>query len=252
VGVPVAMPLQSLRELFIEEVDWGEHLYYAVVFEGLHGRQWSDPNDLTLTLFKEWGSTLAKIHQASQTFASGSSPRRPSWKDTLREAREWLPAEDKIAHYELSVTSEWLMSMPIDAENYGLIHRDPELDNLIWDGRHFQVFDFDDCVYCWYVADIAAGLDELWHNDKLAQTPWLSSFLEGYCAVLNTVEVREFDLRQFLRCIRIFDYAQVVNALQTTTDPAPPWLVAIKKRSENWLTAQRKLIATNAACAHNR
>jgi Ser/Thr protein kinase RdoA (MazF antagonist) len=131
VGVPVAMPLQSLRELFIEEVDWGEHLYYAVVFEGLHGRQWSDPNDLTLTLFKEWGSTLAKIHRASQTFVSGSSPRRPSWKDSLREAREWLPAEDKIAHYELSVTSEWLMSMPIDAENYGLIHRDPELDNLI-------------------------------------------------------------------------------------------------------------------------
>jgi len=46
-------------------------------------------------------------------------------------------------------------------ENYGLIHGDLHAKNFFWNQGHLEVFDTDDCLYNWFVADIACILTSL-------------------------------------------------------------------------------------------
>ena len=44
------------------------------------------------------------------------------------------------------------------ARNFGLIHADMRLANLLIDGDHVTLIDFDDCGFCWHLYDLAASL----------------------------------------------------------------------------------------------
>ncbi len=245
-GLLVAKPLPSLTNQLIETIEWEEHSYYAVVFTALRGQQWTEPHQLPLAVIHAWGSTLAQFHRASQALAAQVTLCRPSWQDAFLEAREWLPVAEKVAHYELASVYEWLSSLPTNRANYGLIHRDLELDNLLWDGQRFQVLDFDDALYHWYAADIAAALDELWLDPRRMPPQWFDHFLQGYAAILGDVEISPEALHQFLRCIRILDFAQVLHAYHATPKGADaPWLANMRKHSTRWLRARRKLFVEN-------
>ena len=49
-GVPVALPLLSAHGQYVEEIVWRDQCYYAVLFAGLQGHQWSDATELPLPL----------------------------------------------------------------------------------------------------------------------------------------------------------------------------------------------------------
>ena len=51
---------------------------------------------------------------------------------------------------------EYLRSLPQDRYSYGLIHQDAHGGNFFVDDEgNITLFDFDDCVYSWFVYDIA-------------------------------------------------------------------------------------------------
>lgn len=65
---------------------------------------------------------------------------------------------------------------------YGLLHGDPEIDNLVWTGGQAFFVDFDDVHHGWYAADIAFAL-RAWAPPAAGpdlSLPVPSAFLDGY------------------------------------------------------------------------
>ena len=71
----------------------------------------------------------------------------------------------------------------INEQNFGLIHGDFELDNILWDAGKPGIIDFDDSAWYWFVADIAFALRDLFGDsaDKVdLQNDLFLHFIEGY------------------------------------------------------------------------
>ena len=94
----------------------------------------------------------------------------------LAELDRWLPQSESLARRELETIKTWLTTLEINQDNYGVIHFDFELDNLIWDGDNVQIIDFESSMEHWYAADIAFALRDLF-NGKVDFSNELSSTL---------------------------------------------------------------------------
>ena len=114
-----------------------------------------------------------------------------------------------------------LQALPRTNENFGLIHFDFELDNIIWRDDRPIAIDFDDCAHYWYAADVAFALRTLFNDDanKVARdNPKLRLFVAGYRAVRDLPDAELVNLPLFLRFHHIVTLAKIRRAL---TPPQP-------------------------------
>lgn len=112
-------------------------------------------------LFQAWGKLLGRIHTLSKDYIpSNSSWKRYEWDSAENvQVAEWLPADDGVVLNKFQELMDYLESLPKDRESYGLIHQDAHAGNLYVDSNYdITLFDFDDCVYSWYIYDIAMVL----------------------------------------------------------------------------------------------
>lgn len=112
-------------------------------------------------LFRAWGRLLGRIHALTKDYVpSNPAWRREEWDSPGNMGVEgWLPASESAALRKFQDLMHHLQNLPKDRENYGLIHQDAHAGNFFVDGDyHITLFDFDDCVYGWFVYDIAMVL----------------------------------------------------------------------------------------------
>jgi Ser/Thr protein kinase RdoA (MazF antagonist) len=237
-GLAVARPLPSVNGRLIEEVKDDGQLYYAVVFEGLEGEQ-LELDDLNETMYRVWGRTLGLMHRASKAFPI--HPERHRWQDELRSALDTLPADEIEVRMVIESGLAWLDTLPV--EDYGLIHGDFELDNLIWDGRQFQILDFDGAVYSWYGVDIATALQDVWREGGAEREKRQRWFLEGYGEVASVPNHIHAMIPHCLNLLTAFKVAGLLRAYATTTeDGSTDWLMDMKRYHQKWLTARRAML----------
>jgi Ser/Thr protein kinase RdoA (MazF antagonist) len=236
-GLPVARPLPSARGALIEEVGGKGQRYYAVVFAGLPGRE-LELDELDEARFRAWGRALALLHDASQTFSP--HPARPRWRDEIRDALRTLPPEETSVARVMTLGLAWLDTLAPDAWEYGLLHGDFELDNLIWEGEQVQVLDFDGASYGWYAVDLAAALQDVWLGDSTLRERRVTWFTEGYAAVRPLPSGLLRAMPRLLTLLQALKIAQVLQAYATTTDEdSPAWLAEMRTRHQRWLDARR-------------
>lgn len=242
-GVPVARPVRSEANKRVETVVGEKESYYAVVFTGLQGEAWLEPDELTSAMYRSWGETVGRIHQISRHYRLPGA-RLPGWEARLAKARRWLASEPVIGA-ELERAAVWLEQLPRSDESYGLIHGDPELDNLVWDGEAFHVMDFDDAHYHHYTYDVALALEEVWEDEVAAgeRTTW---FLEGYQAVPDTLRVDPALLPRFLRLNRVLKAATLVRAYAGLPEEGvPEWTQRLRARHRRVLAETREAMAAS-------
>ena len=251
-GLAVAQPVASANGLLVEDVSCEGQRYYAVVFEGLRGRQ-LDLDDLDEAEYRAWGRALALVHRASQTFPA--HPARPSWHDQMRAALHTLPPEETAVAQVLTAGLRWLETLAIPDQDYGLIHGDFELDNLIWDGQRVQALDFDDATYAWYAVDFAAALQDVWlasdmsdmsdmgdggDASKAQREQRIRWFAEGYAALRPLPGGLPEALPRLLTLLLAVKVARLLRAYATTTDDSyPAWLARMRTSHQRWLEAKR-------------
>jgi Ser/Thr protein kinase RdoA (MazF antagonist) len=63
-------------------------------------------------------------------------------------------------------------------ERFGLVHADLRLANLLVDGAHLYIIDFDDCGFSWFVYDFATSVSFIECDPALPQL--LQAWLRGY------------------------------------------------------------------------
>ena len=116
--------------------------------------------------FFNTGKTLGKIHALSKTFEPIAAHHRPDYFDKYNMEYLGRLIPDKYNELKSAIAArlEKFRALPTDAQSYGLVHFDFSDGNyhIDMDTGAITVFDFDNCLYCWYMFDLA----NLWlHNE---------------------------------------------------------------------------------------
>jgi len=180
-GVSVILPISSTAGRLIEEIPVTSSSLFACVFNEAQGERFRyDSTRHNRDHFRLRGRVLGRIHALSKTYVPSGSVRRFAWDEDnlLLQADEFLPKSEAIVWREYHATKERLRDYQKSSQTFGLIHGDFGDTNYRHHHGRFNVFDFDDCCYHWFVYDLAITVyPHGWRKEGLQLLDWL---LEGY------------------------------------------------------------------------
>ena len=196
-GAPVADVIPSVHGRMVECVEKDGQKIYLSLFayaKGMllcdNGYRYREGAPLE-EYFYNTGKALGVIHRLSSEFKPVH--RRPEFFDKYN--RDYIDRLIPDSYAELKDAINRRLDeygkLPMDAGNYGLIHFD------FCDGNYhvdmntgdITVFDFDNCIYCWYMFDLAHvwthGIGWFRHEPdpkkRMAYMKWyFDTVLEGY------------------------------------------------------------------------
>ena len=229
-GIHVANPVRLPAGNFIESIATDQGLFHAVVFERLMGEQY-ELSDLTPVMLTRWGQALGELHAATQGYRGTG---RVSWKDHLAMVDARLPKDELAAKATLNQVQEQLSRLHIHNDNFGLIHFDFELDNIIWNDHQVGIVDFDDSAYCWFGADIAFALRDAF--DDSAKKVNLENgiayhFINGY-RMARSIDREELAcIPLFLKLHNLITFAKLHHSLGSDElQDEPAWSAKLREK----------------------
>ena len=244
-GQMVAAPVPSRSGTRIERVENELGIFHAVLFPALPGRH-RPIDDLDEADFARWGRALGDLHAASLDL----DVERPSWAEHLMDMRGLIPLEESGAHGELECIARELEGLDGGPDEFGLVHFDLEMDNVLWadDGR-VGIIDFDDCAYYPFAADIALALRDLC-NDAIAYIDLdderLQTFVGGYRQVKSLSDEALRKLPLFTRLGNLMDFSRQIWALGDGPErEEPQWTTELRRTLVADLARRRHDFAEN-------
>ena len=112
--------------------------------------------------FFNTGKTLGKIHALAKRYVPATDCRRPDYfdkynMDYIHKLIPDIPTVYSDLKNAISIRLEKFHALPTDTQSYGLVHFDFSDGNYHIDMTtgDITVFDFDNCIYCWYMFDLA-------------------------------------------------------------------------------------------------
>lgn len=217
-GVETPQAIPSLSGDLIELVapaEGGEPRM-VVLFDFIDGSE-PQPEDL-LGAFHHLGSIAAEMHAHAREWkrpsfferlvwdydhALGAKPNWGGWREGFARNK---PGIEIVARAD-ELMRERLTAFGTSTEDFGLIHSDLRLANLLVENGRTKVIDFDDCGLGWYLYDIASSMTFLEnHEDADAM---ISAWVAGYrtLASLSEREVAEIPTFMMLRRLIIMGWA---------------------------------------------
>lgn len=196
--------LQTLDHPFVPEPR------YAVMFEFLPGQE-PDPNDLGS--FEQLGAVTAHLHAHVREWPEattlirhtwdldsmffGPKPLWGHWQDGLGVHGERAALLGRLAEH-LRDRLSWYGKT---RDNFGLIHADLRLANLLISNDRVQVIDFDDCGFSWFIYDLASALSFI---EEQPQVPDLiRAWVRGYRSVRPLSAEDEAEIPTFIMARRL-------------------------------------------------
>lgn len=187
--------------------------------------------------YRTIGEIAARIHNHSDEWVRPEDFHRHSWdlEGLIGEQPFWgrfwelecltqdqraliLEARDR-AFSDLRILGQ-------GAEDYGLIHADLVPENVLSDGVHVQVIDFDDAGFGWYLFELATALYFIQDDKHYALAR--EALIEGYRRRRNLGDDKLAWLPLFM-ALRSFTYLGWVHTRQgsETAEQLTPALVAM-------------------------
>jgi Ser/Thr protein kinase RdoA (MazF antagonist) len=201
---------------------------YAVAFERLPGRE-PDAGVDAPWWFERLGELTARMHVHSKSWAPPSGFCRKRWdlETMVGDNGHWGSWRDAIGLDEagmaaledaLSLIEQRLDRFGASAERFGLVHADLRLANLLADGAHLRIIDFDDCGFSWFMYDFASAVSFIEHEAMVSDL--LRAWFAGYrkAAPLSAEERMEIPtfvvLRRILLTAWLASHAELPFARQ--------------------------------------
>ena len=164
-GASVANVIPSMNGKLVEAVDDAGVQVFVSLFEYAKGMLLCDNGyryreGVPLEeYFYNTGKTLGKIHELSKRFEPTTGYRRPNYFDkyNMEYINRLIPDEYSDLKNAIASRLEKFHTLPTDIQSYGLVHFDFSDGNYHIDmtNGNITVFDFDNCMYCWYMFDLA-------------------------------------------------------------------------------------------------
>ena len=207
-GAPVADVLPSIHGRYVERVDRDGQAAYISLFQYAKGILISDngyryrEGAPLSEYFYNTGKALGAIHRLSK----GYSPAHRRTDFFSRYGKAYLDAliPDTFANLREAIFQrlDAFRALPADKSAWGLVHFDFSDGNYHIDMETgaITVFDFDNCLYCWYLFDLA----NLWLHGT------------GWCRFEKDPEKRMAFMRDY--------FETVLRGYRTETDVSPALL----------------------------
>jgi len=241
-GVPAARAILSKNARLVELVDdgQGEH-FLATAFVRARGGH-PKRADWTPRFYEAYGVMVGRMHALSKRYFPDATTWRPQWDDPINaDIEQFLPPAEAVALGKHRAVIAHLRALPKDNESYGLIHQDAHTGNLFVDqDGSITLFDFDDCVYSWFIYDIAMVLFYAVPFDpegavSLARE-FMPVFLRGYQSQHRLDAAWLQELPWFLK-LREIDLYAVIHRSFDVNDIQDGWVARFmtdrKQRIEN-------------------
>ena len=162
-GAPVADVIPSVHGRLAECFQEGGRTNYVSLFAYARGMLISDngyryrKGAPLEEYFYNTGKALGAIHRISKQYKPVH--RRPEYADKYHTAYIEELVSDSHADLKKAIARrlEAFRTLPTDGQSYGLVHFDFSDGNYHIDMStgEITVFDFDNCMYCWYMYDLA-------------------------------------------------------------------------------------------------
>jgi len=226
-GAGVAKAMFSETDKLVEfiEDDHGDY-FMATAFEKADGGPPTD--DLwNQNLFQAWGQLLGRIHTKDYR-PSNPSWRRDEWDSPGNLLVEiWLQPSESLVLAEFHRLLDHFADLPKDGNSYGLIHQDAHAGNFFVN-RDYKItlFDFDDCVYSWFIYDIAMVLFYGLMGYEIDPTFiefFTSHFLQGYGQENMIDPFWLAEIPYFLKLREIDLYAMIIFTYGGIDKVDDPW-----------------------------
>lgn len=241
VGVARALPSAS-GELVEQVADGQGGDFLATAFAkapgalAWHRQPWDAP------FIAAYGRLLGQMHAATIDYAPGDPAwRRPSWDDPDNLfGLAWIPEEQKAVRERYLAIISHLQGLPRDATSYGLIHQDAHPANMFaTEDLQLTLFDFDDCVYSWFIYDVAMVLFYVLVNREDAETfgrDFWATFWPAYKEVFDLGDVWLAEIPSFLKFREVDLYGAIYRSMGEDWED-DPWVRAFmdgrRERIEN-------------------
>jgi Ser/Thr protein kinase RdoA (MazF antagonist) len=222
-GGPVAATCASRDGALAVEIAVGRTRYVASAFARVEGRVLADA--VTREQAAAWGRGLARLHEHSTRL--DPPPSLPRWS---------------------AVAEGSLRRLPTDRAVFGVVHGDPELDNVVWVDERTPIFvDLDDAAWSWFAADVCFALRDfapLAGAPDTASQP-VASFLAGYREIRSLGEEELTWLPLFGRAHALVTLGRLQRTLAEPSDPDwPDWATALRRRVEEVDARLRSALAS--------
>ena len=162
-GAAVADVFPSVHGNFVECAKLDGETHYISLFAYAKGMLISDngyryrEGAPLSEYFYNTGKVLGKIHKLSKSFEPQNKRSTYFDKYNMEYINRLIPDDFAVLKKAIAEKLETFKSLPTNADDFGLVHFDFSDGNYHIDMNtgDITVFDFDNCMYCWYMFDLA-------------------------------------------------------------------------------------------------
>lgn len=239
----VANPIKGIDGKNIQTIKASDgNEYYCVICEFLPGEAPDENNEEKMVKqFKYLGETTAYLHRQTEIWNGTDKLDRIEWDfDTIigknaawgdwRAFQEMTDEERNILSQVEKVIEKHLKRYGKNENNYGLIHADLRLSNILLEGDQIKVIDFDDCGFGWHLHDLASALSFI--EEKPIVPKLVNAWLDGYRKVLPFTDTDFEEIDTFIMMRRL----QLTAWLASHKESDP-----VKELSVGWMDGTMEL-----------
>lgn len=239
----VANPIKGIDGKNIQTIKASDgNEYYCVICEFLPGEAPDENNEEKMVKqFKYLGETTAYLHRQTEIWNGTDKLDRIEWDfDTIigknaawgdwRAFQEMTDEERNILSQVERVIEKHLKRYGKNENNYGLIHADLRLSNILLEGDQIKVIDFDDCGFGWHLHDLASALSFI--EEKPIVPKLVNAWLDGYRKVLPFTDTDFEEIDTFIMMRRL----QLTAWLASHKESDP-----VKELSVGWMDGTMEL-----------
>lgn len=219
-GAPVADVIPSVKRKLAECVEWEGEKNFISLFayaKGMlicdNGYRYREGAPLE-EYFYNTGKVLGVIHRLSKSYTPTHKRIGYFEKYNMEYINKLIPDTYGELKEAIAKRLEAFKTLPMDTDSYGLVHFDFSDGNYHIDMETGKItaFDFDNCMYCWYMFDLA----NLWlHGEgwfRFEQNPakrmeymkgYFDTVLEGYRSETDVAEELLEQLKLFIDMVLI-------------------------------------------------
>lgn len=159
-GLGVSPAIVSINGKEVEKITFNNKEVLTVLYEAAAGKHLSR-NQWNANVLKELGRQIGKLHRHSRKFEEINPTRYINdWYQNEEYAfLKYIPEEETSIRAVAQEILTKIKNIPKDNSNYGLLHGDLWLENILVDhDLKLSMVDFQDCEKNFYIFDLAVPI----------------------------------------------------------------------------------------------
>ena len=197
--------------------------------------------------FKTIGELAARVHNQASEWSipsgfvrhawdvEGLTGNKPFWGG-FWELEALSDSERDLIERTRDRVRKDLIAYGQSPHNYSMIHADMLADNILVDGHHIRLIDFDDAGFGWHLFEMATSL--YFYHGEPQYDRLLKSYISGYRSQrsLTDEDLENFPLFMLARGTTYLGWAHTRRETETAQELTPMFITLVCDLAEEYLS----------------